>query len=40
MKSLRWLAAVALTAAVALAFAAWLAPDNVFAFASALTFCQ
>lgn len=33
-------AAVALGAMLALAFAGWLKPDNVFALATALTFCQ
>jgi len=37
----RWmLAAGGLGAALVLAFGAWLSPDNVFAFSSALTFCQ
>ncbi|MFC5300592.1 hypothetical protein [Azospira restricta] len=40
MKPLRVLAAAALCGAVALAFAGWLAPDNAFALASALAFCQ
>lgn len=40
MKSLRLTAAVALAAAVAVAFAGWLTPDNVLAFASAQAFCR
>jgi hypothetical protein len=40
MKPLGVLAAGGLGAALVLAFGAWLSPENVFAFASALTFCQ
>lgn len=40
MKPWRVAAAVALATMVALAFAGWLAPDNIVAFTSALAFCQ
>jgi len=40
VKPLRVAAAVAMVAVFALAFAAWLRPDNVFAFASMQAFCQ
>lgn len=36
-----WLGgAITLAAAVALGFAGWIQPANVFAFVSALSFCQ
>jgi hypothetical protein len=40
MTPLRFLMAAVLAGAVALAFATWLAPENAFALASALAFCQ